>query len=173
MRRQVCLFLLYLLCSAISHAASSVTVNVQVSNQVNTQVGVNGRLQVAMSTSFQLAPWSYEFFTLAPQAAAPLGALDPWHTNVQVISSGVPLTAPHTWDFTELNAMFAPIQNTGDHSPELQIGTAPAFMSDASGHILPSNFSDFAQMSANMVRYYNTGGFGDSGSFFQVPRPTR
>ena len=161
-----------LVCCAVLGAANSATVNVTVRNQVNPNAGVHGRLQLALSTSFQLAPWSYQFFTVSPAAAQPLGALDPWHTRVQVISSGIPLTAPNTWDFTELNAMFAPVQATGDHSPELQIGTAPAFMSDASGHILPASFSDFAGMSANLVRYYNTGGFTGGSPAAQYRSPT-
>jgi uncharacterized protein (TIGR03437 family) len=163
-----------ILCIAMPCAtltAQSAAVNVQVSSQINAQAGVNGRLQLPMSTSFQLAPWSYQFFTQTPNAGTPLGALDAWHTRVQVISSGIPLTAPDTWDFTELNGMFAPIQGTGDHSPEFQIGTAPAYLSDANGYILPASFPDFAQMSANLVRYYNTRGFTDSGSFFQSPTP--
>jgi hypothetical protein len=45
--------------------------------------------------------------------------LFPHDTRVQVVSNGLPLSAPDTWDFTELNAMLSPIQNTGDHSPEL------------------------------------------------------
>jgi uncharacterized protein (TIGR03437 family) len=152
-------------------AQVSETVNVQVGNQINPQSGVNGRLQLPMSTSFQLAPWSYQFFSLAPTATTPLGALYPWHTRVQVINTGIPLTAPDTWDFSELNTMFAPVQSTGDHSPEFQIGTAPAYMSDSNGYILPASFSEFAQMSANLVHYYNTGGFTDSGNFFQSPTP--
>jgi uncharacterized protein (TIGR03437 family) len=169
MRRQ---FYLLVLSGAILRAATSVTVNVQVSNQVAQSVGVNGRLQEAMSTSFQLAPWSYEFFTQTP-GLPPLNALDPWHTRVQVISTGIPLTAPHTWDFSELNAMFASVQTTGDHSPEFQIGTAPAFLSDSNGYILPTSYPAFAQMSANLVQYYNTGGFtdGNPATLFQSPTP--
>jgi hypothetical protein len=154
--------------SLLSAQSTTTTVNVSVGNQVNPQVGVNGRLQLAMSTSFQLAPWSYEFFAVAPQSLAPLAALAPAHTRVQVISSGIPLAAPGAWDFTELDTLLPPIQSTGDHSPELQIGTAPAFMSDTSGHILPASFSDFAGMSANLVRYFNTGGFDVSGSIFRA-----
>lgn len=152
-------------------AAQSVTVYVTVSNQINQRVGVNGRLQLSMSTSLQLAPWSYQFLSLAPAAQARLGALYPSHTNVQAISGGIPLTAPGAWDFTELNTMFGAVQSTGDHSPELQIATAPAFMSDSSGHILPDSYSAFAQMSANMVRYYNTGGFDAGGAHFESPAP--
>jgi uncharacterized protein (TIGR03437 family) len=167
--------LLSVICLAILPAAApaqvSGTVNVQIANQIDSQSGVNGRLQLPMSTSFQLAPWSYQFFSQVPNAATPLGAMYPWHTRVQVISTGIPLTAPDTWDFTELNAMFAPIQGAADHSPEFQIGTAPAYLSDANGYILPASFPDFAQMSANLVRYYNTGGFTDAGNFFHSPTP--
>ena len=172
MKNPVILSVIYItILPAAALAQSSGTVNIVVSNQINQQSGVNGRLQLPMSTSFQLAPWSYQFFTLLPNATTPLGALDPWHTRVQVISTGIPLTAPDTWDFTELNAMFAPVQSTGDHSPEFQIGTAPSYMSDSNGYILPTSFSDFAQMSADLVRFYNTGGFTDSGSFFESPTP--
>src|SRR5215472_11305015 len=143
--------------------AQSTTVNVQVSNQVNTAVGLNGRLQEAMSTSFQLAGWDYQFFNQAPQATGPLNMLAPQHTRVQVVADGIPLSSPGVWNFTELNTMFPVIQGTGDHSPEIQIATAPQYMNDSNGHILPGSFADFAAMSANLVRYYNTGGFGSTG----------
>ncbi len=152
-------------------AAQSTTVNVKVGNQVDTSQGVNGRLQVAMSTSFQLAGWSYQFFNQVPGAPGPLTALNPFHTRVQVVSDGIPLKAPDTWDFTELNTMLSPVQATGDHSPEFQIGTAPAFLSDVSGHILPASYGAFADMSANLVRYYNNGGFDVAGTHFQSPMP--
>jgi uncharacterized protein (TIGR03437 family) len=146
-------------------------VNVQVGNETNTSVGVNGRLQLAMSTSFQLASYNEQFFSAAPDAATQLTGLYPWHTRSQVVSDGIPLTAPDTWDFTVLNTMLAPIQSAGDHSPEFQIGTAPAFLSDANGDILPASIPAFAQMSANLVRYYNTGGFTDNGQHYQSPTP--
>ncbi|MGA3044772.1 MAG: hypothetical protein ABSF54_28685, partial [Bryobacteraceae bacterium] len=151
--------------------AQSSTVNVQVGNQINTSVGVNGRLQVAMSTSFQLASWSYNYFQGTPAAPANLTALDPFHTRVQVTASGEPLTAPDTWDLTTLNTMLSPIQATGDHSPELQVGWAPAFLSSSNGNILPASIPAFAQMAANMVSYYNTGGFTNAGTHYQSPTP--
>ncbi|MGA2590556.1 MAG: hypothetical protein ABSH32_11610 [Bryobacteraceae bacterium] len=150
---------------AVIVAAQSTTVNVQVSNQVNTHIGVNGRSQLAMSTSFQLAGGTYSI------ALPPLGALYPSHTRVQVIAGGLPLTAPDTWDFSSLDSMFAPIQSAGDHSPEFQIGSAPAYLSDSNGYILPTSYPAFAQMSADLVSYYNTGGFEDSGRHFQSPTP--
>src|ERR1035441_7176503 len=150
------------LLAAAAVAAQSTTFNAQVGNQTNTSVGVKGRLQLAMSTSFQLASWDDQFFSGAPNAPAELTTLNPWHTRGQAVSDGIPLTAPGAWDFTELNTMLTPIQGAGDHSPEFQIGTAPAYLSDSLGHILPGSIADFAQMSANIVRYYNTGGFTDS-----------
>ncbi|HTQ54243.1 MAG TPA: hypothetical protein VMI94_07265 [Bryobacteraceae bacterium] len=152
-------------------AAQSTTVNVQVGNQVDTQAGVKGRLQLAMSTSFQLAQWSYQFFGGAPNAPAMLTGLDPWRTRVQVVSAGIPQTAADAWDFTELDTMLTPIQATGDHSPEFQIGTAPAFLSSSTGSILSTSIPAFAQMSANLVRYYNTGGFDAGGKHYQSPTP--
>ena len=117
------------LAAAIAAAQSS-TVNVQISNQKNTSVGVNGRLQVAMSTSFQLAGWSYTFFSGAPNGPSNLTGLNPFHTRVQVVSDGIPWTGIGAWNFNELDTMLSPIQGTGDHSPEFQIGTAPAFLSN-------------------------------------------
>ncbi|MGB7759515.1 MAG: hypothetical protein WBL61_06785 [Bryobacteraceae bacterium] len=159
------------LLAAAGAAAQSTTVNVKVANQTNTSVGVSGRLQLAMSTSFQLASWDDQFFGGAPYATAEMTALNPWHTRVQVVSDGIPLTGPDAWDFTELDTMLTPIQGAGDHSPEFQIGTAPAFLSNSSGQILPASIANFAQMSANLVRYYNTGGFTDAGQFYQSPTP--
>jgi uncharacterized protein (TIGR03437 family) len=162
------------LLAATAATAQSTTVNVQVGNQTDTSVGVKGRLQLPMSTSFQLAGWDYQFFSGAPNGPAQLTALNPWHTRVQVVSDGIPLTAPDTWDFTELDTMLSTIQATGDHSPEFQIGTAPAYLSTTivpTGQILPASIPAFAQMSANMVRYYNTGGFTDNGKHYQSPTP--
>jgi uncharacterized protein (TIGR03437 family) len=154
-------------------AAQSGTVNVRIEDQIDTSVGVNGRLQMAMSTSFQLASWSYRFFAGAPNAPARLSALNPFHTRVQVIADGVPQTGAGTWQFKELDTMLSPIQATGDHSPEVQIGTAPGFLSASNGNILAASIPAFAQMSANLVRYYNTGGFTDSGTHYQSPTPYR
>lgn len=164
------LTIMLLLCSATGVAQSS-TVNVQVSNQINSSVGVNGRLQVAMSTSLQLASWSYQFFTQTPQALTTLGALQPQHTRVQVVPGSDPLTSPGVWDFSQLDALLVPIQSSGDHSPEFQIAGAPAYMSDTNGNILPTSYPEFSGMSANLVQYYNTGGFDAGGAHLQSPSP--
>lgn len=162
--------MLVAICAA-SAASESSTVNVQVGNQVNTTVGIQGHLGVAMSTSFQLASYSYNFFNLTPQASSLLEALLPQHTRLQVTPSTSPLSAPGVWNFSELDTLLAPIQNAGDHSLEFQLAGAPAFMSDSNGHILPSNFASFADLSANLVQYYNAGGFDASSQHFQSTNP--
>jgi uncharacterized protein (TIGR03437 family) len=156
---------------AVAAAPESTTVNVQVSNQINPSVGVNGRLQLAMSTAFQLISWGYQFFQQEPQALPTLSALQPQHTRVQLVPASDPLTSPGVWDFTQLNDLLVPIQSSGDHSPEFQIAGAPAYMNDSNGHLLPANYQEFASMSANLVQYYNTGGFNVGGTHYQSPSP--
>jgi uncharacterized protein (TIGR03437 family) len=155
----------------VTALAQSTTVNVQVSNQIDASAGVNGRLQVAMSTSFQLADYSYQFFTQTPQALATLGALQPQHTRVQLVPASAPLTSPGVWDFSQIDPLLMPIQSSGDHSPEFQIAGAPAYMNDSNGDLLPANYDAFASMSAHLVQYYNTGGFNAGGTHFQSPSP--
>jgi uncharacterized protein (TIGR03437 family) len=159
-----------LLCAATGAAQSS-TVNVQVSNQIDYSSGLNGRLQVAMSTSFQLANYSYQFFSQTPSALGTLNALQAQHTRVQLVPPSDPLTSPGVWNFSQIDPLLTPILNSGDHSPEFQIAGAPAFMNDSSGDLLPASYGAFASMSANLVRYYNTGGFDAGGAHFQSPSP--
>ena len=160
-----------LLVCASPGAAQLSTVNVQVGNQVNSAVGVNGRLQLAMSTSVQLVDWSYQFFGQTPQALPALNALQPQHTRIQLVPASDPLTSPGVWDFSQLNAFVPAVQSSGDHSPEFQIAGAPAYMNDSNGYLLSSNYGAFASMSANLVQYYNTGGFSVGGTHFQSPSP--
>jgi uncharacterized protein (TIGR03437 family) len=147
------------------------SINVSVLNQKNPGAGVNGRLQNFMSTSFQPAEWDFPFFQQIPGAAAPLWKLAPQHIRIQPVSQGVPMTAPGQWDFSTLDAILTPVLSVGDHSPELQLATAPSFMNDSDGHILPSHFQDFADYCANVVRYCNTGGFDAGGKHYQSPSP--
>ena len=44
-------------------------------------------------------------------------------------------------------------------------------MNDSTGTLLPTSINDFASMSADLVRYYNTGGFEVGGTHFQSPSP--
>jgi len=118
-----------------------------------------GSLDLAMSTSFQPAEWDYTVFQSFPNATVPLTNMGPEHIRIQAVSQAVPQKTASTWDFTMLDAVMNPVFSSADHSPEFQIAVAPSFMDDSSGHLLPANFQAFADYSAQLVRYYNTGGF--------------
>jgi Abnormal spindle-like microcephaly-assoc'd, ASPM-SPD-2-Hydin len=145
-----------------------------VQNSVNTSVGVNGRLQQFMSTSFQPAEWDYDFFFRIPTATTPLTNLNPQHIRLQGLSEAVPMKAssippqPTDWNFTMLDDIVQPVLGAADHSPEFQIAVAPGFMDNASGYLdMTNHLNDFAAYCANLVRYYNTGGFDWGGKHFQ------
>jgi uncharacterized protein (TIGR03437 family) len=152
-------------------ALAQAPINVTVLNQKNTAVGVHGRLENFMSTSFQPAEWDYSYFQQVSGPTAPLWRLVPKHIRIQPVSEGVPMAAPDQWDFTDLDAVLIPVLSVGDHSPELQLATAPAFMDNAQGNLESSHFQDFAAYCANMVRYYNTGGFDAGGKHYQSASP--
>ncbi len=160
-----------LLLYAASGAAQSNTVNVTVSNQIDSSIGIDGRLQVAMSTNLQLINYSDQFFSQTPAALPTLNALQPQHTRLQLVAASDPLTSPGIWDFSQLDAFVPFVQSAGDHSPEFQIAGAPSFMNNASGQLPASSFDAFAAMAANLVEYYNTGGFDANGVHYQSPSP--
>jgi hypothetical protein len=137
-----------------------------VSKTPDMALGVNGKLQEFMSTSFQPAEWDNQFFTLNPTATTALGNLQPQHIRLQGISKGVPQgsegTTSTAWSFTTLDDIVQPVLGVGDHSPEFQIAKAPAFMyanNDSSSTFSDLTFQAFATYAANLVKYYNTGGF--------------
>jgi hypothetical protein len=146
---------------------------------VDTSLGVNGKLDQFMSTSFQVAQWTGDIFGSGTTAIArkqELHDLGAQHNRLQVIAGAMPMISntgsAADWDFTLLNTTAQPVIDAGpDHSPEFQIGTAPAWMRDSNGHLLMSHADDFAAYAANLVRYYNTGGFDWGGTHFQSPTP--
>ena len=76
------------------------------------------------------------------------------------------------WDFSLLDGTLQPVLNTADHSPELQVAVAPAWMCLSDGTFdVAHHAQDFAAFMANMVRYYNTGGFNSGGAHFQSASP--
>jgi hypothetical protein len=150
-----------------THASATLALDVPVMATVgaeaDTTAGLNGRLQNFMTTSFQPAEWNYAFFIVHPDAVTPLNKLRPQHIRLQPMSRGVPQRADQSWDFAILDAILDPVIQVADKSPELQLATAPAWMNDASGHLMPEHFADFAKYAANVVKYYNTAtGFTDS-----------
>ena len=72
---------------------------------VDTTLGVKGKLQQFMSTSFQIAEWTGDFFgTNASARQATLNNLGPQHIRLQALSQAIPMKAntgaATDWDFT-------------------------------------------------------------------------
>ena len=146
-----------------------------VGNTVDTTLGVKGKLQQFMSTSFQIAEWTGDFFgTDTAAREAKLNSLGPQHIRLQAVSQAIPMKgntgAATDWDFTLLDQTLQPVLGAADQSPEFQIAAAPAWMNDANGHLdVTDHVNDFAAYAANLVRYYNKGGFDVGGTHFQSP----
>lgn len=156
------------------------TVSITVQSQIDSTLGINGQFKLAMTTAFQDASWSYTFFnTSSAIKENELAALKPTSTHFQVCCDAIPLQgsteAGSAWNFTYADTLLTPVQQTvPDHNPEWVIANAPAFMTNNTscvgcGVIQPAYFSQFGDMSANLVRYYNTGGFNFNGTHFQSP----
>jgi hypothetical protein len=145
-----------------------------VGSGVDTNSGVNGKLQQFMATSFQLASWTRTFFTQHPDTTE-LNTLGAQHIRMQVLDTAIPWKANSSpqqasdWDFTELDNSVQPILKVTDNSPEFQIATAPAFMNSSGTLDIANHLSDFTQYCANLVRYYNAGGFTIGSTTFVSP----
>ena len=152
----------------------------KVARTPDTSLGVKGYLQQFMSTSFQVSSSTNDFFGYGPTTGAieaTLNALQPQHVRVQAISAAVPMVSdtntPSDWDFDALDETVEPLLETGDQSPEIQIAVAPAWMCLPNGNFdITHHLHDFATYAANLVRYYNTGGFTWGGRSFE-PISTR
>jgi hypothetical protein len=144
------------------------------SNNDTTQ-GVNGVLKQFMSTSFQVAEWFGDYFgtgATATSRESTLAALGPQHIRLQPVSQGVPMIAntgnASDWDFTLLDQTVQPVLAITDKSPEFQVAVAPAWMCFSNGDLdVANHVKDFAAYAANLVRYYNKGGFDVQGTHFQ------
>jgi hypothetical protein len=126
-----------------------------ISSTVNTNAGVNGRLEQFMTTSFQN-------YALPPNLTPALTALQPQHIRMQVLDNFIPQTSPTSWDFTNLDSMVQPIMGVGDQSPEFQIAMGPSFMYDSTGtNFLDPTYQTFATFCQQLVEYYSNGQFTD------------
>lgn len=168
--------------TAGSSASQNLTLVVAVAGRVGATVdqteGVNGKLQQFMSTSFQPAEWDYSFF-INHQDVTPLTTLGPRHIRIQALSQAIPMKANSNpqqasdWDFTMLDDVVQPILGAADHSPEFQIAFAPDFMNANGVFDISNHLTDFANYCANLVRYYNTGGFTWGGQLFKSASPNK
>jgi hypothetical protein len=129
-----------------------------------------GRIDTFMSTSFQPASWSDDFFVRHPDTSD-LNDLHPQHINVQVLDRDIPQRTPtpaETWDFQFIDRMLNPIFTAGDRNPLYQIAMGPLFMYRAPGQFRDPTYQEFADYCVKLVKYYNTGGFTDGSGFFHV-----
>jgi len=151
-----------------------IAIAASVGSNVDISLGVGGKLEEFMSTSFQPAEWDYPFFqNHTATEPALLNKLGPQHIRLQGLSQAVPMKAntgsATDWDFTILDAIVQPVLGAADNSPEFQIAVAPAFLNDPmTGQFIfnAANVQAFADYSANLVRYYNKGGFTWGGKSF-------
>ena len=145
----------------------------KVGNATDAALGVNGVLEQFMSTSFQVAEWDGDFFgTGATARETTMNALGPQHIRLQSVSQGVAMSTNRgtasDWDFTILDQTVQPVLASADHSPEFQVAEAPAWMCNSNGQLdVTNHVNDFADYAANLVRYYNKGGFDWGGTHFQ------
>jgi hypothetical protein len=148
----------------------------KVGSATDTAMGVNGVLKQFMSTSFQVAEWDGDYFGGANASAleSTMTAMGPQHIRLQTVSQGVAMSTntgtAADWDFAIMDQTVQPVLASGDHSPEFQIATAPAWMCFSNGQLdVTNHVKDFAAYAANLVRYYNKGGFDWGGTHFQSP----
>jgi len=149
-------------------------------SNVETSEGVNGSFAQFMSTSFQIFQYTGDIFGSGATATAreqELSSLQPQHIRLQVIQEGIPMKSntgtAADWDFTLLDQTVQPVLASADQSPEFQIATAPAWMCNGNGQLdVAAHAQDFAGYAANLVRYYNAGGFDWGGQHFKQPGTT-
>jgi hypothetical protein len=169
---------------AVSLAGQSASANftlvsavvAKVGNATDTTMGVSGVLKQFMSTAFQVAEWDGDYFggSDASSLESTMNAMGPQHIRLQTVSQGVAMSTDTgtaaDWDFTIMDQTVQPVLASGDHSPEFQIATAPAWMCFSNGQLdVTNHVNDFAAYAANLVRYYNKGGFDWGGTHFQSP----
>lgn len=132
-----------------------------------------GRIDTFMSTSFQPAQWSDDFFDRNPDTTH-LNDLHPQHINVQVLDRDIPqrtATPADTWDFQYIDGMLNPIFTAGDRNPLYQIAMGPSFMynqNNPQNGFRDATYQEFAAYCATLVKYYNTNGFTDGSGIFHV-----
>lgn len=147
---------------------------------VETTQGIGGNLQQFMSTSFQIFQYTGDIFGTGATATAreqELTNLQPQHVRLQVIGDAIPMQSntgtAADWNFSLLDQTVQPVLLSADRSPEFQIAAAPAWMCNSSGQLdVAAHASDFAAYAANLVRYYNKGGFTVGSTHFQSPGST-
>jgi len=147
-----------------------------VGSTVDLEQGVGGKLQEALGVVFEPDSWRNYFLPLDWDALEAMGTEVMSVHTVDYIPMKANTGQASDWDFTNLDANLLPALAVGNRSPQFVIVQAPPFLNspskDASGVQFifnDANLQIFAQYCANLVRYYNTGGFDWGGRHFQAP----
>ena len=152
-----------------------------VGNTVDSISGVGGKLQEFMGTVFEPDIWRQEYFL--PPNWDTVNALGPKHIRIAIALDYIPMQTntgqASDWNFNNLDPTVMAVLGVSDHSPIFAVSEAPPFLNipsnDGSGVQFvfnDANLQTFAQYCANLVRYYNTGGFDWGGQHFQAPAGT-
>jgi hypothetical protein len=160
--------------------AVEVGIVASVGNTVDTGSGVGGKLQQALGAVFEPDNWRHYFLPLYWDALKVMGTEVMSIHTVDYIPMRTNTGQASDWDFTSLDANLAPEFAVGDRNPVFVIVQPPPFLTTpvaGSGAGVEFVFNDanlriFAQYCANLVRYYNTGGFDWGGQHFQAPAGT-
>lgn len=161
----------------VSTGSANVSLTVAIVARVGTSI--TGHIDTFISTSFQPASWTDDFFLRHPEATATLGDLQPQHINVQVLERDIPqktadtLTSVGSWDFTYIDGILNPIFTAGDNSPLYQIAMGPVFMynmNDPQQGFKDATYQEFADYCARLVKYYNKDGFTDGDGHTHVSK---
>jgi hypothetical protein len=159
----------------VSDGTSSTQTTVSLTVAIWTSVLATARIHsdMFMSTSFQPADWSYQFFqTNATARMQTLDNLGSKHINLQPMDGATDNLNPAQaapLDFAKIDAIVQPVLQVTDNSPLLQL-YAPAWMwvnGNPANALVDPTFNQFADWAAMMVRYYNVpGGFVRNGATY-------
>jgi len=156
----------------------TVTVGIvaSIGSTVDADQGVGGKLQLAMGVAFEPDNWRSGFLPLDWDALEAMGTEAMSVHTVDYIPMKANTGQASDWDFSRLDANLLPAFAVGNHSPLFTIVQAPPFLNTSAnegsgvGFIFnDANLRTFAQYCANLVRYYNAGGFDWGGQHFQAP----
>ena len=147
-----------------------------VGNAVDLSSGVGGKLQQVMGVVFEPDNWRHFFLPMDWDALSAMGAPVLRVHTTDFIPMKANTGQASDWDFTSLDNNLQPALEAANRTLLFHVVVAPPFLnapsSNASGIQFvfnDANLQTLAQYCANLVRYYNTGGFDWGGKHFQSP----
>lgn len=146
-----------------------------VNSSVDLNSGVGGKLQQVQGVVFEADSWRHFFLPMDWDALNAMGspALRVYTTDFVPMKANTGQASD--WDFTSLDNNLLPAL-AANRNLLFNIVIAPPFLNALSSNssgiqfvFNDANLKTLAQYCANLVRYYNTGGFDWGGQHFQSP----